>query len=189
MTKWKWILLAAVSLFLVGLGCTLVSGQITLVENFGSDIGSVDGTINRVAVDLTDNEDYKKHRDEIKSVEAFGFVVEVENLTGGEATGEGYLSLTDLGLSPSLEQLESHASKIFSNVDLPLGVGETARVVLEPARGIDLGEGRGRGVEAEVQGGVVGVVFDGRGRPLEVPQTSRSETVARWAGTLEAYPA
>jgi len=70
----------------------------------------------------------------------------------------------------------------------PLGVGETAEVVVEPAGGIDLGEGRGRTIEATVHGGVVGLVFDGRGRPLEVPVKDRRATVARWADALGAYP-
>jgi uncharacterized protein (TIGR01319 family) len=70
----------------------------------------------------------------------------------------------------------------------PLGVGQTAELVLRPARSIDVGAGRGRTVEAKVHGGVVGVVFDGRGRPLEVPRTDRSEIVARWAKAFDAYP-
>jgi uncharacterized protein (TIGR01319 family) len=71
----------------------------------------------------------------------------------------------------------------------PLGVGETAAVSVEPARSVDVGAGRGRGIEAEVVGGVVGVVFDGRGRPLVIPQDNRSETITRWAAALGAYPA
>jgi uncharacterized protein (TIGR01319 family) len=71
----------------------------------------------------------------------------------------------------------------------PLGVGETAAVSVEPARSVDVGAGRGRGIEAEVVGGVVGVVFDGRGRPLAIPQDNRSETITRWAAALGAYPA
>ncbi|MGB2820782.1 MAG: glutamate mutase L [Phycisphaerae bacterium] len=71
----------------------------------------------------------------------------------------------------------------------PLGVGETATVSVEPARSVDLGAGRGRPVEAEVVGGVVGVVFDGRGRPLQIPRDNRSETLTRWADALDAYPA
>ena len=70
---------------------------------------------------------------------------------------------------------------------LRYGIDSTVR--LEPARGVDLGGGRGRTVEAEVIGGVVGVVFDGRGRPLEIPQENRSETLTRWAQALDAYPA
>jgi uncharacterized protein (TIGR01319 family) len=71
----------------------------------------------------------------------------------------------------------------------PLGVGETATVSVEPARSVDVGAGRGRAVEAEVTGGVVGVVFDGRGRPLQIPRDNRSETLTRWAEALGAYPA
>ena len=70
----------------------------------------------------------------------------------------------------------------------PLGVGETAEVVVEPAGGIDLGAGRGRTLEATVQGGVVGLVFDGRGRPLALPAKDRRATVVRWADALGAYP-
>ena len=70
----------------------------------------------------------------------------------------------------------------------PLEVGQTATVQLAPARGVDLGEGRGRAVEADVHGGVVGVVFDGRGRPLVVPADNRSDIVNQWAQALDAYP-
>lgn len=71
----------------------------------------------------------------------------------------------------------------------PLGQGETAELEVRPARSVDLGEGRGRAIRHEVQGGVVGVVLDGRGRPLRVPEANRSETVQRWAAALGAYPA
>ena len=71
----------------------------------------------------------------------------------------------------------------------PLDVGQTAELVAEPHRSVDLGAGRGKTLEATVYGGVVGVVLDGRGRPLAVPEQNRSETVAGWARVLAAYPA
>ncbi|MBL7223971.1 MAG: glutamate mutase L [Candidatus Brocadiae bacterium] len=71
----------------------------------------------------------------------------------------------------------------------PLGEGQTATVRLEPGRGIDLGEGKGREIEAEVLGGVVGLVFDGRGRPIAVPDKERSSVLTQWAQALDAYPA
>ena len=70
----------------------------------------------------------------------------------------------------------------------PLAAGETGVLALRPARGIDLGRGRGKAFETEVHGGVVGLVLDGRGRPLEIPQVDRSEVVTRWAEALDAYP-
>jgi len=70
----------------------------------------------------------------------------------------------------------------------PLGPGQLAEVVIEPARGIDVGAGGGRTVEAKVHGGVVGLALDGRGRPMEVPKAGRGEKVARWAKAFDAYP-
>lgn len=49
---------------------------------------------------------------------------------------------------------------------LELGIDETARVELRPARGFDLGNGKGKPVEATVRGGTVGLILDGRGRPI-----------------------
>ena len=70
----------------------------------------------------------------------------------------------------------------------PLALGKTAKLRLNPARGIDAGAGKGRPLEATVSGGVVGILFDGRGRPLRVPEKNRSETVERWARAVDAYP-
>jgi hypothetical protein len=70
----------------------------------------------------------------------------------------------------------------------PLDVGKTAKLMVTPARGTDLGEGRGKPLEATIHGGVVGVIFDARGRPLVVPEKNRAETVKRWAQALNAYP-
>ena len=72
----------------------------------------------------------------------------------------------------------------------PLAVGAAARASLEPARGVDLGAGRGRPAEVEVMGGMVGVVVDARGRPLDLPadDDQRIATLKRWAGALSLYP-
>lgn len=52
---------------------------------------------------------------------------------------------------------------------LNLAGGATASVVVEPARGFDVGGGPGRRVEREVRGGTVGLILDARGRPLQFP--------------------
>ena len=72
----------------------------------------------------------------------------------------------------------------------PLGVGEKARVTIQPERRLDMGAGRGQLVEAEVEGGVVGLVVDTRGRPLEVSNTSteRVALLKKWFQALEVYP-
>ena len=53
---------------------------------------------------------------------------------------------------------------------VPLGPGEKARITVEPARGFDCGAGSGKRVEKEIRGGTVGLVLDGRGRPLVCPE-------------------
>ncbi len=72
---------------------------------------------------------------------------------------------------------------------LPLGPGETARIEIEPARGFDVGSGPGKRHEAEVRGGTVGLILDGRGRPLAVPEgANRRSVVGGWVGALNLYP-
>ena len=72
----------------------------------------------------------------------------------------------------------------------PLELGEKAAVKLQPSRRFDFGAGRGNAVEAEVMGGVVGLVVDTRGRPLEIPtnSTERVAQLTKWQAALEAYP-
>lgn len=71
----------------------------------------------------------------------------------------------------------------------PLAVGQKARVVLRPARGWDAGAGRGREVEAAVSGGVVGLILDGRGRPLVLDEREevRLAQLESWNRALEVY--
>ena len=68
--------------------------------------------------------------------------------------------------------------------------GEKAALKLQPSRRFDLGAGNGHAVEAEVTGGIVGLVIDTRGRPLEIP-TDSAERVAqltKWQTALDTYP-
>ena len=72
----------------------------------------------------------------------------------------------------------------------PLSAGEKARVTIQPGRRLDMGAGRGQPVEAEVEGGVVGLVVDTRGRPLETSNvsTERVALLKKWFEALEVYP-
>jgi uncharacterized protein (TIGR01319 family) len=73
---------------------------------------------------------------------------------------------------------------------LPLAVGEKVRARLDPVRPFDLGHGKGQALEAELEGGAVGVIFDCRGRPLHLPtdETARVDALERWLGALDIYP-
>lgn len=72
----------------------------------------------------------------------------------------------------------------------PLADGTTAKVRVEPARGFDMGAGRGRAMEREVRGGTVGLILDARGRPLELPENEdqRRQAMSDWMQTLGLSP-
>jgi len=72
----------------------------------------------------------------------------------------------------------------------PLPLGEEATVSLRPARTVDGGAGRGEVVERRVRGGVVGLLLDGRGRPLQLPARleDRGRALKQWHHALDLYP-
>jgi uncharacterized protein (TIGR01319 family) len=61
---------------------------------------------------------------------------------------------------------------------VPLAPGATAQVACAPARGFDLGAGRGKSVTFTVTGGAVGLLIDCRGRPLAIPDDPESRVAA-----------
>ena len=73
---------------------------------------------------------------------------------------------------------------------VPLADGEKVAAVIKPSKYFDMGEGKGKEVEASITGGVVGVIVDCRGRPLELPEDEekRRENLNRWNKALSIYP-
>jgi len=73
---------------------------------------------------------------------------------------------------------------------LPLAAGEKAEATLHPRRGLDVGAGQGRRWVGTVEGGAVGVLLDGRGRPLELPgdEQARIAKMGQWMRAAGAMP-
>jgi len=72
-----------------------------------------------------------------------------------------------------------------------LGVGESARVVINPSKSFDVGAGHGRTFETKVEGGVVGLIIDCRGRrPFQLPLSAeqRVKKLNEWNTALNMYP-
>jgi hypothetical protein len=70
---------------------------------------------------------------------------------------------------------------------IPLGAGERATLELRPTRRFDMGLGEpGRGVTAEAEGGILGLIIDARGRPLGLPADyeGRRELVGEWMKSM-----
>ena len=67
---------------------------------------------------------------------------------------------------------------------------QQATVTMQPAKQIDLGNGPGQSFTKTVTGGVVGLMLDGRGRPLQLPgeQAARVAMLTRWYQAVGLYP-
>lgn len=73
---------------------------------------------------------------------------------------------------------------------LPLGADEEVEAVVTPARKFDLGGGPGKPVTRKVNGGVVGLMIDCRGRPLALPadHSKRVAKLREWFTAFNLYP-
>ncbi len=70
---------------------------------------------------------------------------------------------------------------------IALPSGEKAALEIRPGRQFDIGLGQpGRGVLAEVEGGILGIIVDVRGRPLRLPkdEVRRQEQLRQWLSEL-----
>ncbi len=75
---------------------------------------------------------------------------------------------------------------------ISISTGEAEEVVLEvsPSRGFDVGAGRGVPVTRTVRNGPLGVIIDGRGRPLGIPEETaeRVRSLQHGYRALDVYP-
>ena len=67
---------------------------------------------------------------------------------------------------------------------------EEIKAILTPAKGVDVGAGDGEQISTTIFGGQVGIVFDGRGRPLEIDASSskRVSNLKKWSEAMNEYP-
>jgi hypothetical protein len=85
----------------------------------------------------------------------------------------------------------TRADVMFGEIKrIPLDKDQNIKAIIEPHKDFDVCIGQGRRVEAEIMGGVCGLVLDGRGRPLRLPEDpkNRRETILKWFHTLDLYP-
>ena len=67
---------------------------------------------------------------------------------------------------------------------------EEVKVILSPAKGVDVGSGPGEPINTKIFGGQVGIIIDGRGRPLQInPESSkRISDLKNWSEAINEYP-
>ena len=69
---------------------------------------------------------------------------------------------------------------------LPLAENQTREATLTPAKGFDLGAGKGKPRTATLEGGVVGLIIDTRGRPIALPAEA-APRIAKLQDWLRAF--
>ena len=67
---------------------------------------------------------------------------------------------------------------------------EPINATLSPAKGMDVGAGKNEEIKTTLYGGVVGLVFDGRGRPFNLPTENdkRISSLNVWSNAMNEYP-
>jgi len=72
---------------------------------------------------------------------------------------------------------------------VPLEERMKAKATINPSRNFDVGNGPGKSLETVIEGGVIGVMIDARGRPLTLPdeEEERRRTLLRWYDSLDLY--
>ncbi len=79
----------------------------------------------------------------------------------------------------------------YGEIDfLPIPQDKKIYLVLQPEKGFDVGNGKGKAVDVELKGGVVGIIIDCRGRPFYLPEDKRKriESLNRWFLSMKMYP-
>ncbi|SVB19679.1 uncharacterized protein METZ01_LOCUS172533, partial [marine metagenome] len=86
----------------------------------------------------------------------------------------------------SNKRVELHQGQLLS---VPADY-EPIKATLRPAKGLDIGAGKNEEITTIIYGGVVGLVFDGRGRPFNLPveKDKRIENLTAWSNAMNEYP-
>ena len=86
----------------------------------------------------------------------------------------------------SNQEVELHQGQLLS---MPADY-EAIKATFRPAKEFDIGAGKSEEISTTIYGGVVGLVFDGRGRPFNLPleKDRRIENLTAWSNAMNEYP-
>jgi len=136
-------------------------------------------------------------------VNMLGSIATIQPLAAVEVARDAFLNLgTVVALAghgqpgkPALNFKISYRNGDTLKTEIPYGAievislppGEKATLEIRPDRYFDIGLGQpGRGALAEVEGGILGIIIDARGRPLRLPKddTRRQMQLRQWLAKL-----
>ncbi|MCP4544988.1 MAG: methylaspartate mutase [bacterium] len=99
--------------------------------------------------------------------------------------------MLDISLTFADGKTETHELMQGDMFSIQVAYEEPVKAVLKPAKGLDIGAGKAQEITTELQGGLVGLIFDGRGRqPFVLPEdpTTRVAKLQEWSLATAEYP-
>jgi hypothetical protein len=106
---------------LLATGC-IISGQFVILLDWGG-IASTDQDLESDSIDLTGDETWQDHKDDIQNIVDVKFEVEIQNLLGTTATGEVYLSENSYN---SVTDVRNNAIRILHGIEV---AGNSTRMI------------------------------------------------------------
>lgn len=109
-------LLAVALLTCLGVTGCLLSGTFVIDLPLDEMVFTA-STFYQQKLDLTDNQTYNEHKDQIKDITDIGFALKIENNTSSAASGELYL--TDDSTHTTVSQVKNNATLVLTGISVP----------------------------------------------------------------------
>lgn len=120
----KYLLAVMPFLALLGIwiqGC-LLSGTYVITFEVKEEIISTQDSINSASVNLSDNPDWRDHKEDIKYVDEVGFTFKVQNLSSTDsATGQLYITHFGDSTLSHVDSIKKNTTKIVDGIVLAPG--------------------------------------------------------------------
>lgn len=172
----KWIVPAFV-LMLAAAGCILVSGQFLIDFDLPNFQAQTNSNIVREDVDLTTEEDYNDHKEDLKAIADIAVLGKVTNNLGSTVGVEVWMTAAPSNLSTSTE-ISNQATKLWGpfivlpNATKTVDWNESANLFTPAGKALLLNEVKGDGqftlyaigntttYDIKVENGVLAIVLD-----------------------------
>jgi hypothetical protein len=139
--SWAMLSVAVLATLLLS-GCWMFGITMMLSYNIDEEIVSTDTNFNSVAIDLTEEEDWKDNEDKLDEIYNLLFYGSIQNHETTEATGQLYVY--EDGSLTTISQVQTHATLVLDGLVLPpssITYVPLTEMKLEPIRDLIM-EGR-----------------------------------------------
>jgi len=105
---------------------------------------------------------------------------------GKSKEGDLLLSIEITNSNGELEKVDLFKNDLI-RIEVPY---KPIKVILRPSKNMDVGAGVGQELSTKLYGGVVGLILDGRDRPIDIPSDpqKRLEALKKWSDAINEYP-